>query len=452
MRPQSYFIETHGCQMNEHDSEKIGGLLNRQGLIRAASAEQADLFLLNTCSVREKAVQKVYSRLGELKDRKRDDAAFFIGVVGCVAQQEGQEMLRRAPYVDLVVGTHLYHTLPDLVDELARSRDGETRPGHVSTEFLNDSEPVSPAVVARSTSFRASVTIMEGCNKHCAFCIVPHTRGPERNRSAASVLDEIRKAVDDGFVEILLLGQTVNSYRDPGRRGYRFAELMADVSGIEGVRRLRFTSPHPRHFTDELIALIAERSNICPQIHAPLQSGSSRILRRMRRQHDAAWYRELVDKFRASGRPISLTTDVIVGFPGETESDFEETMEMVRFARFEQMFSFKYSPRPMTEALAWIDDVAEREKSRRLTALQALQRDIQLDIHRERYLDREFEVLVEGPARDGLRKCGRTPSNKIVNFFGEEETGNFTQVRITEIGPNSLVGEPTVHCRLAGTA
>lgn len=437
--------------MNEHDSEKIGGLLARRGLVPAATADVADLFLLNTCSVREKAVQKVYSRLGELKERKRVETGFLIGVVGCVAQQEGETILKRAPHVDLVVGTHLYHTIPDLLDELTQGVESERRAGRVSTAFLNDAEPPPADAVSRSTSFRAGVTVMEGCNKHCAFCIVPHTRGRERNRSAASVLEEIRRATADGYVEILLLGQTVNSYKDPTNLRYRFADLLSDVSEIEGVWRLRFTSPHPRHFTDDVISVIGQRANICPQVHLPLQSGSSRILRRMRRQHDGAWYRALVEKFRSCGREIALSTDVIVGFPGETKDDFEKTLDLVRFASFEQMFSFKYSPRPMTEAFEWEDDVPESEKARRLSVLQGVQREIQLDLHRRRYLDREFEVLVEGTARDGMRKFGRTPSNKIVNFFGEEETGEFARVRITEIGPNSLVGEPVVHCRLSET-
>ncbi len=452
MRLQTYFIETHGCQMNEHDSEKIGGLLARRGLVPVTTAADADLFLLNTCSVREKAVQKVYSRLGELKERKYADEGFLIGVVGCVAQQEGGTILKRAPYVDLVVGTHQYHAIPDLLDELTRPGRDSTRSGRVSTEFLDHAEPPPAHAVARNTSFRAGVTVMEGCNKHCAFCIVPYTRGRERNRSSASILDEIRRAVAEGFIEILLLGQTVNSYRDPSNVRYRFADLLSDVSEIEGLRRLRFTSPHPKHFTDDVIGVIAERENICPQVHLPLQSGSSPILRRMRRQHDAGWYRGLVDRFRNCGREIALSTDVIVGFPGETEEDFEETLSVVKFVAYEQMFSFKYSPRPMTEADQWTDDVPETEKSRRLTILQELQRDIQLDLHRRRYLGREFEVLVEGKARDGLRRCGRTASNKIVNFFGEEETGDFTRVRITEFGPNSLIGEPVVDCRLAGTA
>ncbi|GAB4129584.1 MAG: tRNA (N6-isopentenyl adenosine(37)-C2)-methylthiotransferase MiaB [Acidobacteriota bacterium] len=442
---RTFYIETHGCQMNEHDSEKIAGLLSRRGFVPACSAEEADVFLLNTCSVREKAAQKVYSRLGELRQRKRRDPSFVIGVVGCVAQQEGEAMLRRAPYIDLVVGTHLYHELPDLLDEV-QAREGTARS---ATRFLETDAPVEIDAVARATRFRASITIMEGCNKHCAFCIVPHTRGRERNRPSRLILAEARRALDEGYIEILLLGQTVNSYRDPERRGYRFADLLADLSELPGLRRLRFTSPHPRHFTDDVIRLLGERPVICDQVHVPVQSGSTPVLRRMRRQHSREWYLELVEKLRNCGRYLALSTDVIIGFPGETEADFELTLDLVQQVRYEQMFSFKYSVRPFTEAADWADDVPEAVKARRLMELQRLQREIQLDLHRERYLGREFELLVEGRARDGVRRSGRTTTGKVVNFLGDEQPGDLTWVRITAVGPNSLTGEPVVQCRLA---
>ncbi len=447
---RTYYIETHGCQMNEHDSEKIGGLLDHYGHRAVSSPEEADLFILNTCSVREKAVQKVYSRLGQLKGRKASDPDFLIGVVGCVAQQEGEQMVKRAAHVDMVVGTHLYHELPDLLEELEGRAQTTTNHGStVATEFLPDVSPPEIAGVSRGSSFRANVTIMEGCNKHCAFCIVPYTRGSERNRPSRLIVDEVRRCADSGYVEIQLLGQTVNSYKDPERKGYRFAELLGEVATVNGLRRIRFTSPHPRHFTPDVISVIAENQNVCDQIHVPLQSGSSRILRRMRRQHDRAWYEDLVTRFRSCGRELALSTDMIVGFPGETDQDFEETLTLVEFANYEQMFSFKYSPRPNTESETWEDDVPPDEKSRRLTTLQALQRKIQLEIHRRKYLYNEFEVLTEGIAKDGIRKFGRTTSNKIVNFFGSEKPGDFTEVRITSAGPNSLVGDPLVDCQLA---
>lgn len=441
MPVQTFYIETHGCQMNEHDSEKITGLLAHRGMIPVHSLEQADLYILNTCSVREKAAHRVYSRLGQVREQKKENPNFIIGVVGCVAQQESEKMVSRAPYVDLVVGTHLYHSIPDLLDEIEQGRYQGQSSSTVATRFLEDPTPVEISSISRRSSFRAHVTIMEGCNKRCAFCIVPFTRGRERNRPAASILSEVQRAVQQGYVEVLLLGQTVNSYKDPSNGSYKFAQLLSDVSQIKGLRRIRFTSPHPRHFNDDVIGVIANCENICNQVHLPLQSGSDRILRRMRRQHDRQWYLDLVDRFRSGGRPISLSTDLIVGFPGETEEDFERTLEVVRRVRFEQMFSFKYSPRPGTEAMEWDDDVTEEAKTARLIRLQRLQKEIQLEIHNEAYLGRTFEILVEGQARDGENVQGRTTSNKVVNFPGTDRPGQFTQVRITAAGANSFFGQ-----------
>ena len=435
-----FFIETFGCQMNEHDSEKISGLLVHRGMIPVSSLEEADLFLLNTCSVREKAAQKVYSRLGQIKARKQKDANFKIGVVGCVAQQEGQAMQERSPFVDLVVGTHLYHTLPDVLDQLESQPPGQQKPRSF-THFLKEPAPVEIAPVIRRNRFRAQITIMEGCNKHCSFCIVPFTRGKERNRTSDAILQEARLAVDDGYVELQLLGQTVNSYRDPADRSIRFAHLLARVASLPGVRRVRFTSPHPREFDDETVAVINRFPTICNQVHLPVQSGSSPVLRRMRRQYTRERYLEIVGKFRSCNRPIAFSTDVIVGFPGETEEDFEQTLSLVREVEFESMFSFKYSQRPSTEAESWEDEVPETEKNRRLMQLQQLQREIQLRLHGERYLGKTFEVLCEGVARDGKQRFGRTTSNKIVNFSGDDSAGSFVQVHVTDTGPNSLVGQ-----------
>ncbi|HUG44157.1 MAG TPA: tRNA (N6-isopentenyl adenosine(37)-C2)-methylthiotransferase MiaB [Acidobacteriota bacterium] len=439
MKAKTFFIETHGCQMNEHDSEKIAGLLVHRGMTPVHSLDEADLYLLNTCSVREKAAQRVYSRLGEVRRRKREKADFLIGVVGCVAQQESREMIRRAPYVDLVVGTHLYHSIPDLLDGIESNPAGSQR---VATQFLKDSAPVEVGAALRGSGIRAHVTIMEGCNKRCAFCVVPFTRGAERNRPRSAIFEDVRRAIDQGYVEVLLLGQTVNSYRDPGKAGYRFAHLLADVAREKALRRIRFTSPHPRHFDDELIESIASRENICNQVHLPLQSGSNRILRKMRRQHDREWFLELVEKFRSCGRPIALSTDMIVGFPGESEDDFQQTLKVVRMVRFESMFSFKYSVRPNTEAAAWRDDVPEPEKTSRLMILQRLQREIQLQIHRESYLGKTFEILTEGTSRDGVLRFGRTTTNKVVNFPGNPQPGTFVDILIEEAGPNSFRGRP----------
>jgi tRNA-2-methylthio-N6-dimethylallyladenosine synthase len=361
-------------------------------------------------------------------------------VVGCVAQQEGEEMVKRAPFVDLVVGTHQYHALADLLENQEQDR---LKRAAVHTEFVDQATLEETDYVDRGTAFRANVTIMEGCNKHCAFCVVPNTRGVERNRPAKEILREIRIAADAGYVEILLLGQTVNSYKNPDNPGYKFAALLADVAAVPGLRRIRFTSPHPRNFSSEVVQVIAENENICNQVHLPLQSGSSRILKRMRRQHDRSWYLELVDQFRKCGRSIALSTDVIVGFPGETQKDFEDTLNLVESVRFEQMFSFKYSVRPQTEAEPWVDDVPEEVKSSRLWELQRMQRKIQLELHQSDYLGKEFEILVEGTAKDGSRQYGRTTTNKIVNYPGREKPGEFVQVFVTDVGPNSLLGEIT---------
>ena len=437
---QRFFIETFGCQMNDHDSEKVAGLLAHRGMVPVNSLEEADLFLLNTCSVREKAAQKLYSRLGEVKKRKTSHPQFLIGVLGCLAQQEGEEMVRKVPFVDLVVGTHMYHALPDLLDELEQRRGGGTS---VATDFLPAPTPVEIPQVIRQSGFRANITIMEGCNKQCSFCIVPFTRGRERNRPAEAVLDEARKAVEQGYVEILLLGQTVNSYKDPTNRHFRFADLLSQVASIPRVQRVRFTSPHPREFDDDTISVIGEMETICNQVHLPLQSGSTPILKRMRRRYTRERYLEVVDKFRNCGRAIALSTDIIVGFPGESEADFQQTLSLVEEVQFESMFSFKYSPRPHTAAEHWQDELPEEKKTRRLMLLQQLQKGIQLRLHQERYLGRHLEVLVEGTARDGVRRFGRTSTNKVVNFPGTDRPGTFTEVFITAVGPNSLVGQKT---------
>ena len=405
------------------------------------SLAEADLFVLNTCSVREKAVQKVYSRLGELKDRKREDRNFAVAVIGCVAQQEGEEMVKRAPQVDFVLGTHQFHALPDLIDDLGKQRTEANANPSVQTGFQSEKAPTETQWINRTAAFRANVTIMEGCNKRCAFCVVPFTRGPERNRPADQILKEVQQAADKGYVEILLLGQTVNNYKDPTNSRYRFASLLADTASVPGLRRVRFTSPHPRNFTSDVIQVIAANETICNQVHLPIQSGSSKILKRMRRQHDRGWYMDLVEQIRNCGRDIALSTDVIVGFPGESDSDFEETLSLVEAVRFEQMFSFKYSVRPNTEAEPWDNDVPEEVKSRRLWALQRMQREIQLNLHKSAYLGKEFEILTEGTAKDRVRRFGRTCSNKVVNFRGKEEPGEFINVTITGAGPNSLIGE-----------
>lgn len=446
MKHLKFFIETHGCQMNEHDTEKISGLLLQYGMLPAAGMDEADLILLNTCSVREKASHKVFSRLGELRILKSGKPGLVIGVAGCVAQQEGDRITRKAPHVDFVVGTHQYHTIPEILDGLPLSSSQVTPAGQASglirTEFTRGNRPTEISEIRRGTSYRANITIMEGCNKKCSYCIVPYTRGREMNRPTEKILADVREAVARGYSEIQLLGQTVTSYRDPEDETFSFFNLLRSVSNESRIRRIRFVSPHPINFTDELIALIAERENICNQVHLPLQSGSNEILRRMRRLHTREWYLELIGKFRDTGRHIALSTDIITGFPGESDRDFEDTLDIVRRARFEQMFSFKYSARPYTEAAEWKDSVPEEMKSERLSRLQELQRNIQVEEHQRLYSGRIFEVLVEGRSKDGKLAAGRTTTNKVVNFDSAASPGTYVQVKIEKSSPNSLYGIP----------
>ncbi|MFH1966235.1 MAG: tRNA (N6-isopentenyl adenosine(37)-C2)-methylthiotransferase MiaB [Acidobacteriota bacterium] len=446
MNTLSYFIETHGCQMNEHDTEKISGLLIQYGMLPAASKHEADFILLNTCSVREKASHKVFSRLGELKALKEVRPDLLIGVTGCVAQQEGCVIIKRAPCVDLVVGTHQYHTIPEILDDLLSSRRHgraqQEKPGKpVFTDFVKDVSPTEVDTIRRNSLFRANITIMEGCNKKCAYCIVPFTRGRERNREAGRILKDVREAAGKGYTEIQLLGQTVTNYNAPGNEDYNFTTLLEEVSAVAGIRRIRFVSPHPVNFSDELINLIAEKENICNQVHLPLQSGSNEILKKMRRLHTREWYLELVMKFQECQRHIALSTDIITGFCGESDQDFEDTLEIVRKARFEQMFSFKYSVRPHTEAADWEDNVPEEVKSLRLKTLQDLQKQIQIKQHEKNYMGRIFEVLVEGKSKDGKMVTGRTTTNKVVNFPSESKPGDYVNVKIEKINPNSLSGK-----------
>ena len=429
--------------MNAHDSEKISGLLAHRGMVPTTIPQQADLFILNTCSVREKASQKVYSRLGELKHRKERNPNFLIGVVGCVAQQESEEMARRVPFVDLVVGTHMYHTIPDLLDEIDhKARHPKQGAKLVETDFLDTLAPVEMPPALRKSPFRANVTIMEGCNKHCSFCIVPFTRGKERSRACDQIVEEVKIAVSEGYPEILLLGQTVNSYRDPASKRYRFADLLEELSSINGLRRLRFISPHPKDFDSATIRVIAQNRNIRNQVHLPVQSGSNSVLRRMRRQYTRERFLEIVNELRNCGRHIALSTDVIVGSPGESKEDFEDTLSLVRQVEFESMFSFKYSPRPYTEAYEWEDDVPNQVKTARLMILQELQAKIQLHLNLTSYVGRTFEVLVEGLSRDGINQFGRTASNRIVNFPGAYTAGDFVNIQVNQAGTYSLKGTP----------
>jgi tRNA-2-methylthio-N6-dimethylallyladenosine synthase len=437
---KTYWIETAGCQMSAHDAERMAGLLEREGYAPTDSEAAADLVVLNTCSVRERAEEKLFTRLGELKaSRTPGQPRQVVAVTGCVAQQEGERIRRRSDVVDVVVGTQALRQLPELAARAA------ARPRHRTP--LVDVHPYDDVSfplgsVRRSDPVKAYVTIIEGCNDFCSFCVVPYTRGHERMRAAADILAEVEEAVASGRREIHLLGQIVNHYQAPDDPGCDFAGLVRRVAAVERVLRLRFASPHPRHVGSDLIQAYAEVSQIARHLHLPVQSGSTRILEAMRRRHTREDYLALVGRIRTTVPDVALSTDMIVGFPGETAEDFEQTLSLVAQVRFHSMFSFKYSPRPNTLARKrYADDVSEAEKARRIVALQDLQREIQLEIF-GRLVGTTVEVLVDGPSRRRPEElAGRTSQNTVVNFAGEPSwVGRLARVFVERAGPNSLAG------------
>jgi tRNA-2-methylthio-N6-dimethylallyladenosine synthase len=430
----TFYIETFGCQMNAHDSEKVMGVLVGRGYQQVESIDEAKLVLYNTCSIREKAAQKVFSRLGNF--RKAAGPEKIIGVLGCVAQQEGEEIFERSPWVRLVCGSASYSKLPDLIDELEA---GNRRVTGLDTDTDATFET---EITRRDNPFRAYLTIIEGCDKACSYCVVPFTRGPERSRSSASVLQEARRLADAGYSEIQLLGQTVNSYKDPSPRHMTFAELLAEVAGVRGIRRVRFTTSHPRDFGPDIVEAIESVPGICEHVHLPVQSGSTRVLREMLRTYTREEYLEKIAMIREARRPISITSDIIVGFPGETEKDLEETLSLLDAVQYDGIFAFQYSPRPNTAAREMPDAIPEEEKGRRLARVLDDQREIQL-AHNEALVGQTFEVLVDGASRRAGQWSGRCSSNRVLNFTSprEELLGKYVQVRVDRAGPNSLVGE-----------
>ncbi|HUJ33363.1 MAG TPA: tRNA (N6-isopentenyl adenosine(37)-C2)-methylthiotransferase MiaB [Candidatus Acidoferrum sp.] len=432
---KSFYIETFGCQMNVHDSEKVAGVLIGRGYRAVDDAAKADLLLYNTCSIREKAAQKVFSRLGDFKLAAKDHGK-VIGVLGCVAQQEGEEIFERAPWVSLVCGSASYRKLPELVTQI------ETGGRRVMGLDLDTDETFETEITRRDNPFRAYLTIIEGCDYSCAYCVVPNTRGPERSRSSDAVLAEVRRLADAGYTEIQLLGQTVNSYRDPSPRGLDFVGLLRAVADVKGIRRVRFTTSHPNDFHLAIVQAIDEVPALCDHIHLPVQSGSTRILKAMRRTYTREEYLEKISWIRSAQRPISVTSDIIVGFPGETTEDFEDTLTLLDAAQYDGVFSFKYSPRPNTPSLEMPDAIPEEEKGRRLAIVQERQRQIQI-ARNERLVGETFDVLVDGRHAAREQWSGRTTGNRIVNFTssGENILGEYVQVRVTRVGPNSLVGE-----------
>ena len=438
---RTFYIETFGCQMNEHDSEKVAGVLLRRGYRQVASPDEARLVFYNTCSIREKAAQKVFSRLGEFNPKNNfgRDSGKVIGVLGCVAQQEGEEIFERAPWVSLVCGSASYRKLPLL---LARLEAGENRVAGLETDT---DETFETELTRRDHPFRAYLTIIEGCDKACSYCIVPYTRGPERNRASDSILREARQLADVGYTEIQLLGQTVNSYRDPSHRHLSFSELLLAVAEVRGIRRVRFMTSHPRDLGADIVEAIDSSPALCDHIHLPVQSGSARVLRAMQRTYTRDEYLEKIALIRGARKHISITTDIIVGFPGETGQDFEETLSLLDAAQFDGGFSFQYSPRPHTPAAIMADAVPEATKSHRLQLLLDRQRAIQLQ-RNQGLVGQLFEVLVEGASRREMQWTGRTSSNRVLNFTSSRPDllGEYIRVRVTGAGPNSLTGEECI--------
>lgn len=426
------FVRTFGCQMNENDSEHIAGVLAAAGAARAAGPEDADIVVVNTCAVREKSEEKLRSYLGRLA-RLRRQRPFLLGVAGCVAQVRGAALIGKGPAVDFVVGPDNYLDLPEIVGRAAEAP-------LVRTDFGRDWREIGAPATARDTPWSAFVPVMEGCDNFCAYCIVPFSRGREKFRPLPSVLDEVRAAVEAGAREVQLLGQNVNSYRDPAS-GAGFAALLEAVAAVPGVEWLRFVTSHPKNFGDDIVRVMAAAPQICPALHLPVQSGSSRVLGRMNRGYAREDYLALVGRLRQAVPGLLLMTDIIVGFPGETEEDFEATCGLLREVGYAGVFSFRYSPRPLTAAAAVPDDVPLEVKRRRLVELQALQKTLQASLLGT-FVGRELRVLGAGPSpRGGGRFSGRTAGNLVVNFEAPDDpAGRFVTVRITGAGPYSLHG------------
>ncbi len=432
-----FHIHTFGCQMNVLDSEKAAGLLSARGWSRADAPEAADFILFNTCSVREKAAQKVYAYLGRALALRRRRPGLVVGVMGCVAQQEGEQLLTAVKGLNLVVGTHQIHRLPDHLDRILAGEADKV----VDTEMGEGPLPVEIDTVLRETPFRAFVTIMEGCDNFCAYCVVPYVRGRERSRPSDRVLDEVRRLVGHGAVEVMLLGQNVNSYRDPSAAGLDFADLLAATAAVPGLRRLRFTTSHPKDFNLRILKVFNEHPTVCNQLHLPAQAGATRVLGEMNRRYTREEYLEKIGWIHASPRRISLSSDFIVGFPGETEAEFQETLDLLEAVRYDSIFSFVYSVRPGTKAAGIGDDIPDSVKKERLQRLQALQARIQLENNRAE-IGSVKEVLVDGTGREPGQLSSRTTENKIVHFDGDPALiGTFATVHITAASAHTLKGE-----------
>jgi len=436
---KTFYLEVFGCQMNVHDSEKVVGTLLSQGYRQVPTVEEAGLILYNTCSIRDKAEQKVFHRLADYKKLQKQGKRF--GVLGCVAQQEGEKIFERAPHVSMVCGSASYRNLPQMLVQLEAGKQRITGLDDRETDECFETE-----FTARTNPHRGYLTIIEGCDKFCAYCVVPFTRGKERSRTSDSVLAEARQMAGLGYTEVQLLGQNVNSYKDPSGKK-TFAELLAAVGELSGIRRVRFTTSHPRDFGRDIVEAIESVSTLCDHVHLPVQSGSNRVLDAMQRLYTREQYLERVSWMKAAKREISITSDMIVGFPGETEADFEQTLALIDEVEYDSIFCFKYSPRPNTPSLKLDDAIPDEEKSRRLIVLQERQREIQRRRY-QRHVGQILEVMVEGKNEARGQWIGRTSQNKTLNFTvplaAVLGVGSYIPVVTTGSFPNSLLGEMVI--------
>lgn len=439
-----FYIETFGCQMNVHDSEKVIGTLVGKGYSQVETPDEADLVLYNTCSIRDRAEQKVFNRLNDFKKRSKDKV---IGVLGCVAQQEGEKIFERAPYVSLVAGSASYNQFPQMLIQL------EAGNRRVTGLSLDTEDTFEVPYTRRDNPHKAFLTIIEGCNKSCAYCVVPMTRGPERSRASAGVLEEARQLVINGYSEITLLGQNVNSYADPSESGLDFASLLRRMGEVEGLKRVRFTTSHPRDFVKEIVDAVDENPVLCNHIHLPVQSGSTAVLDRMQRLYTRDEYMRRIEWMKNAKRNIAITSDIIVGFPGETGEEFAETLKLLDEVQYDAIFSFKYSQRPNTPALQYTDHLSEEEKGSRLGVVQEHQRQIQIP-RNAAYIGNVEEVIVDGYNKATQQWLGKNTQNKTISFThpvipgpsvdGTTIEGRYLNVRVTRSGPNSLGGEAVV--------
>lgn len=433
---RKYYIETYGCQMNKYDSELVAGILNQQGYCEAGSAEESDLILVNTCSVRQHAENRVFGRLDALHILKKKNPSLIIGVLGCMAIRLQDELFHQKQFVNFVLGPDNYRSLPDILEKL----NNGSKQTHLRRAEFDNYEVYSELYPSRTSGISAWIAIMRGCNNFCSYCIVPYVRGRERSRSAKGIIAEVNNLVQEGFVEVTLLGQNVNSYHDGD---YDFADLIQMVAEVRGIERVRFATSHPKDLSEKLIDAIANHDKICNHLHLPVQSGSDSILKLMNRKYSRSHYLSLIELARKEIPKLGLYTDIIVGFPGETEQDFEDTVDLVKQVEFDGVFVFKYSPREGTAAYSMDETLSDKEKVRRLQILNQIQDEIKLKRNHQ-LIGATQNILVEGRSKKAKpnQYMGRTDSNKIVVFNSEDSVGGeFLNVKITAAKGRTLFGE-----------